>query len=468
MNDWKDDIEKYRKGELTPNEMYSLEKKALSDPFLADALEGAETISAKDFSEDMNELKKSIQYQTEQKSVVSFGQTKMTSEAAQKKVSKEQTLVGEGKRTSKWVWPLRIAASLFIMLGIFWVANQLIPEEKKDNLALTKDADTKKEMPVPSQKVPDSIDAVRQPVASPPSKLLVEKPKQISAGKSIENVAKGSEPVAASEEGERQAGLMDRAENKKAAKEFREENEPKVTELAKPESVASAQPIAPTNISTIDIAAADQGSRKKSLDGQLIRGQVVSSEDGQPLPGVNVVIRGTTDGAVTDINGKYQVAVEAINPTLVFSFVGFQTKTVPVGNQKEVNINLGPDLTQLSEVVVTGAAARDDSQTPPIVKLAEPAGGRKAYDKYLENSLRYPVEAITKKIKGRVTVKFTVRTDGALDEFSVIKSLGYGCDEEVLRLVKEGPSWSPTLEDNVPVESEVLVKVRFDPSKAKQ
>ncbi|MFN6087210.1 MAG: hypothetical protein ACK47E_00495, partial [Cyclobacteriaceae bacterium] len=69
MNDWKDDIEKYRKGELTPSEMHSLERKALSDPFLADALEGADTISAKDFSEDLNELKKSIQYQIEQKSV---------------------------------------------------------------------------------------------------------------------------------------------------------------------------------------------------------------------------------------------------------------------------------------------------------------------------------------------------------------------------------------------------------------
>jgi TonB family protein len=183
---------------------------------------------------------------------------------------------------------------------------------------------------------------------------------------------------------------------------------------------------------------------------------------------VNVVLQGTSEGTVTDVSGKYQVAVEAINPTLVFSFVGFQAKAVPVGNQKEVNINLGPDLTQLSEVVVTGAADRDDSQNPLVVRLAEPVGGRKAYDKYLENSLRYPVEAITKKIKGRVTVKFTVRTDGALDEFSVVKSLGYGCDEEVLRLVKEGPSWSPTLEDNTPVESEVLVKVRFDPSKAKQ
>ncbi len=468
MNDWKDDIEKYRRGELTPNEMHSLERKASSDPFLADALEGADTISAKDFSEDLNELKKSIQYQIEQKSVASFGQAEMASAAAPEQASKEQTIVGEGKRTNKWVWPLRIAASLFIMLGIFLVANQLIPNEEKDNLALKKEVDTKREEPLLSQEAPDSIDAVRQPIASPPTKLLVEKPKQIAAGKSTENVAEELEPAAAAAEGERQTALMDRPEDKKAAQELREEKESKVTELAKSESVASAQPIAPMNKSTIDIAAADQGSRKKSLDGQLIRGQVLSSEDGQPLPGVNVVLQGTSEGTVTDVNGKYQVAVEAINPTLVFSFVGFQTKAVPVGNQKEVNINLGPDLTQLSEVVVTGAAARDDSQNPPVVRLAEPVGGRKAYDKYLENSLRYPVEAITKKIKGRVTVKFTVRTDGALDEFSVVKSLGYGCDDEVLRLVKEGPSWSPTLEDNTPVESEVLVKVRFDPSKAKQ
>lgn len=468
MNDWKDDIEKYRKGELTASEMHLLEKRALSDPFLADALEGAETISATRFSEDLEELKESIQYQTKQKSVASFEQAKMASATAPKQASKELSIAGDGKRTNKWVWPLRIAASLFIMLGIFWVANQLIPNEGKENLALTKEVGTKKETPTPSQKVPDSIDAVQQPIASTPSKLLVEKPKQIAGAKSIENVAKGSEPVDAAEEGERQTALLDKAEEKKAAREHREEKEIKLADLPKSESVASAQPIAPMNKSTIDIAAAEQGSRKKSLDGQFIRGQVLSLEDGQPLPGVNVVIQGTTDGAVTDMNGKYQIAVEAINAKLVFSFVGFQSKAVQVGNQKEVNINLGPDLTQLSEVVVTGAAARDDSQNPPVVRLAEPAGGRKAYDNYLENSLRYPAEAIIKKIKGRVIVKFTVRTDGALDEFSVVKSLGYGCDEEVLRLVKEGPSWSPTLEDNVPVESEVLVKVRFDPSKVKQ
>ncbi len=466
MNDWKDDIEKYRRGELTPNEMHSLEKKALSDPFLADALEGSETISAKDFSEDLDELKESIRYQTEQKSVASFGQAKMASAAAPKQASKEQAIVGDGKNTNNWVWPLRIAASLFIMLGVFWAANQLIPNEEKENLALTKEVDTKKEMPA-SQKAPDSVDAVQQPVATPSSKLLVEKPTQIAGSKSIETVAKGSEPVAAAE-GEKQTALMDMAEDKKVVQEVSEEKEAKVTELARSERVTSAQPIAPMNKSSIEMANSGQGAKRKSVAAQLIRGQVLSSEDGQPLLGVNVVLQGTSQGTVTDVNGKYQVAVEAVNPKLVFSFIGFQTIEVPLGNQKEVNVNLGPDLTQLSEVVVTGAAARDDSQNPPIVRLAEPAGGRKAYDKYLENSLRYPIEALAKKIKGRVTVKFTVRTDGALDEFNVVKSLGYGCDEEVLRLIKEGPSWSPTLEDNVPVESEVLVKVHFDPLKAKK
>ena len=56
MNDLKNDIERYRKGELTPSEMHALEKKALSDPFLADALEGASEINAEAFASDVHDL----------------------------------------------------------------------------------------------------------------------------------------------------------------------------------------------------------------------------------------------------------------------------------------------------------------------------------------------------------------------------------------------------------------------------
>ena len=472
MNDWQDDIEKYIKGELTPSEMHALEKNALSDPFLADALAGIEAISANNFSEDLNKLKAAIRYQTEQKSIASFGQAKMASASASKQATNDLSMSGEGKITNKWIWPLRIAASLIIMLGIFWVANQLIPKEEKENLALTKEIVTKDET-LATQKTPDSIVAFRKPDASPTSKLSVEKPKQIAASKPMEIASKGTGAVAAAEEGERQTALLDVAKSKEASKEafaveVDEDKNAKVADLMKSEKLASAEPVIPMNKNDDGVASRAQNFKKKNEASHLIQGQVLSKEDGQPLPGVNILLRGTTVSTVTDANGKYQFAVEAVNPKLVFSFIGFQTKEVPVGNQKEVNVNLGPDLTQLSEVVVTGAATRDDKESPSVLKLAEPAGGRKAYDRYLENSLRYPFEALSKKIKGRVTVKFTVRTDGALNEFSVVKSLGYGCDEEVLRLVKEGPSWSPTLEDNIPIASEVLITVRFDPSKAKQ
>jgi hypothetical protein len=56
MRDWKTDIEKYKRGELTPAQMHALEKEALRDPFLADALEGADALDATTFSSDVNEL----------------------------------------------------------------------------------------------------------------------------------------------------------------------------------------------------------------------------------------------------------------------------------------------------------------------------------------------------------------------------------------------------------------------------
>ena len=216
-------------------------------------------------------------------------------------------------------------------------------------------------------------------------------------------------------------------------------------------------------------ASRSQESRKKKVGGQeqFIQGQVLSAEDGTPIPGVNIVVKGTTQGTVTDVNGNYQLPAVNADQKLTFSFIGYLTQEVPVIDQNKIDVKLGPDVSQLSEVVVTGAAPRSDDRVP-VIKLAEPAGGRKAYDKYLDNSMRYPVEALTNNIKGKVTIKFTVRTDGALDEFSVVKSIGHGCDEEVIRLVKEGPRWSPTTEDDIAVESEVLVKVRFDPAKAKR
>ena len=85
---------------------------------------------------------------------------------------------------------------------------------------------------------------------------------------------------------------------------------------------------------------------------KTVTGTVTSSGDGLTLPGVNVILKGTNQGTVTDMDGKFTLMVPD-NATLVFSSLGFATREVQVGNQLVINISLTEDLEGLDEVVVT-------------------------------------------------------------------------------------------------------------------
>lgn len=85
----------------------------------------------------------------------------------------------------------------------------------------------------------------------------------------------------------------------------------------------------------------------------VISGRVSSMEDGSALPGVNVVLKGTTNGTVTDADGNYRITVPGGSSALVFSFIGLTTQEVTVGDRTVVDVQLQLDVTQLSEVVVT-------------------------------------------------------------------------------------------------------------------
>lgn len=87
--------------------------------------------------------------------------------------------------------------------------------------------------------------------------------------------------------------------------------------------------------------------------GQTVSGYVTDDLN-EPLPGVNVQVKGTTTGVITDINGKYNLSNVPSNATLVFSFVGFSTKEIKVGKQKTINVQMAEDSEILSEVVVVG------------------------------------------------------------------------------------------------------------------
>ena len=86
---------------------------------------------------------------------------------------------------------------------------------------------------------------------------------------------------------------------------------------------------------------------------RTVTGKVTSSDDGNGIPGVNVVEKGTSNGSVTDVDGSFSVSV-APNATLVFSFVGYTTQEIATGTQSSINVALASDVTSLSEVVVIG------------------------------------------------------------------------------------------------------------------
>jgi TonB-linked SusC/RagA family outer membrane protein len=101
----------------------------------------------------------------------------------------------------------------------------------------------------------------------------------------------------------------------------------------------------------VDITVMGAG---ESLQQRRVTGTVTDSQTGDPLPGVNIVIQGTTTGTVTDINGKYAIDVPNVNAVLVFSFISYVSQAVTVGNQAEINISLMEEVRALDEVVVVG------------------------------------------------------------------------------------------------------------------
>ncbi|HPJ01188.1 MAG TPA: carboxypeptidase-like regulatory domain-containing protein, partial [Enterococcus sp.] len=86
---------------------------------------------------------------------------------------------------------------------------------------------------------------------------------------------------------------------------------------------------------------------------KTITGTVTSSEDGMTLPGVSVVVKGTTLGTITNIDGKYSIEVPGDATTLVFTYVGMVTEEMAIGANSVIDVRMVPDIMGLDEVVVT-------------------------------------------------------------------------------------------------------------------
>lgn len=124
----------------------------------------------------------------------------------------------------------------------------------------------------------------------------------------------------------------------------------------------------------------------------LVSGTVVSAEDNIPVPGVNVIVKGTSRGVSTDFDGNYSIKVQS-GEILEFSFLGFKPQAVTISNQTTVNISLEPDIAALDEVVVVGyGTAKKRDLTGSIVSVK----GDEVADKPATN----PIASIQGKVSG--------------------------------------------------------------------
>ncbi len=120
---------------------------------------------------------------------------------------------------------------------------------------------------------------------------------------------------------------------------------------------------------------------------RTISGTITDEED-VALPGVNVVVKNSTVGTVTDIDGNYSLTVADDAQTLVFSSVGYLTEEVTIGSQSVINLTLQPDIQSLSEVVVVGYGTQKKSDLTGAISSVEPEDITRISERRLETALQ--------------------------------------------------------------------------------
>jgi TonB-dependent starch-binding outer membrane protein SusC len=144
-----------------------------------------------------------------------------------------------------------------------------------------------------------------------------------------------------------------------------------------------------------------------------VSGQVLDDTN-TPLPGVNIVVKGTTNGTTTDAEGKYTLTVPSGNAVLIFSFIGYVTQEVSVSNQNVINVSLQSDIATLSEVVVVGYGEQKRGSVTGAVSSVN-----------AKEITALPVPSVSAALQGRVPGVF-VTNNGGPGTSAIVRIRGIG------------------------------------------
>jgi TonB family protein len=365
------DLDRYRRDQMTPGERRAFEMRALEDPFLRDALSGSESLNQDAFTSDVDDLNRQL-----------------------------------AQRRTPWFTPIRIAAGIAIVATVGWLfyrTTQVEPESlaelKRDSTSITDSTSKLLTLAAPQK------DSATEQAKKEPAESIAKTP----ALKPSELQPTTTQPAPTSTTSPSASGVVARTE-------------PAKTDLP-------AETLAKEGVAKIGPTQAE------SVKTEIAKTEV--AEDTQRDKAIRV------EQAAPSVLQKRADELKAAE------------RKANVSRAQDVMLD---DASQKSEVHVFPS---DSSASSSPIVLASPAGGLEAYKRYLEENHRVPDAARTARIRGKVTVGFEVTANGNISGLHVLKSLGYGCDEELLRLVRSGPSWSPTVRSDIPQVSTVWVKLEF-------
>ncbi len=238
-----------------------------------------------------------------------------------------------------------------------------------------------------------------------------------------------------------------------------------------------------------DESQAARGIAAQSTD-KKVSGSIVQN-DGEPLPGANIIVMGTTTGTTTDRDGKFSLKDLPADASLAVSFVGYKSKVVKPVFTAPMTIKMEQDTINLNEdqgmpaptppppppPAPSGSTGNEKMQAPsPVPDTPQPGaddlyvvveelpsfpGGSAALRSWIDRNINYPAEARSKKISGKVLVDFTVTSSGKVKNARVSKTLDPLLDAEAIRIVSGLPDWKPGSQNGKNVNVQMKVPVEF-------
>ena len=234
----------------------------------------------------------------------------------------------------------------------------------------------------------------------------------------------------------------------------------RVAEQVETESQAVVEK-AKADVAGVETAAEQQTAEKQEVADEQgknvsVKGVVVQKEDGNPIVGVAVTVRGTKIGAVTDVDGKFHIDNVPVGSWIDVFMIDCEIGSLQVTEQNASNLHFVIAYDGPSSSKSPGSDAFDVVEEMPVYP-----GGMAAMMDFFYKNMKYPKEAFDAKQEGRVIAQFVVEKDGCITDAHIVKSVSPALDAEALRIVNAMPNWTPGRQNGKPVRVKYTVPISF-------